>query len=263
MAAREQSLAKYDWAKKHIDDLDSFLLDFERNTDRHGILAIKHNEEAETITYYVERVPVIPPEFALRAGDILHSLRGALDYTFCGLIGDDVIKTLKGKAKFPICHTAANYRETITKVPGLSQMAVEAFDRVRPYKGGDEFLWTLHTLNNIDKHRLLLTARFINFGRSLSPKEEAELDPSRVFLSGQTRAGHRYVVTTASSRVVPLNAGDEVLTVPISEFNENMSFMLSVSINESELSEGTPLLTLLRLISNSVKNAINDLAVFL
>ena len=216
-----QALAKYNWAKKHIDDLDSILQDFARNTDRHGILAIKHDVETETITYYVERVPDIPPEFALRTGDILHSLRGALDYMFCGVIGDAAVKQLRGKAKFPIHHTAASYRDTITKVQGLSQMAIEAFDRIRPYKGGDAFLWSLHTLNNIDKHRLLLTTGFVNAGRSLSPKEEAALSPSDAFMAGRTKSGYRYFVPKAKATIVPLNAGNEILTIPASEFNES------------------------------------------
>src|SRR5438132_5583994 len=32
-----------------------------------------------------------------------------------------------------------------------------AIDALRPYKGGNDVLWQLHELNNVDKHRLILT----------------------------------------------------------------------------------------------------------
>ena len=35
--------------------------------------------------------------------------------------------------------------------------AKEAIDALKPYGGGNDFLWRLHDLNNIDKHRLLFT----------------------------------------------------------------------------------------------------------
>ena len=39
----------------------------------------------------------------------------------------------------------------------MRQEAVKAIDRLKPYGGGNDFLWRLHGLNNIDRHRLLFT----------------------------------------------------------------------------------------------------------
>ncbi len=39
----------------------------------------------------------------------------------------------------------------------MRQEAIEAIDRLKPYKGGNEPLWKIHELNNIDKHRFLFT----------------------------------------------------------------------------------------------------------
>jgi hypothetical protein len=36
-------------------------------------------------------------------------------------------------------------------------MAVKAIDGFEPYKGGNDLLWRIHELNNIDKHRALFT----------------------------------------------------------------------------------------------------------
>ena len=35
--------------------------------------------------------------------------------------------------------------------------AVEAIDRLKPYKGGNDLLWKIHALNNLDKHRAIFT----------------------------------------------------------------------------------------------------------
>jgi hypothetical protein len=39
----------------------------------------------------------------------------------------------------------------------MTQQAVAAIDALKPYKGGNDVLWQLHELNNVDKHRLILT----------------------------------------------------------------------------------------------------------
>jgi hypothetical protein len=39
----------------------------------------------------------------------------------------------------------------------MSSAAIAAIDAVQPYGGRNDVLWHLHELNNIDKHRLILT----------------------------------------------------------------------------------------------------------
>ena len=43
------------------------------------------------------------------------------------------------------------------KVDGMRLDAKEAIDRLKPYKGGNDPLWRVHELDNIDKHRALFT----------------------------------------------------------------------------------------------------------
>lgn len=40
---------------------------------------------------------------------------------------------------------------------GARQETFEAIDALKPYKGGNDPLWMLYRLNNIEKHRLLIT----------------------------------------------------------------------------------------------------------
>jgi hypothetical protein len=40
----------------------------------------------------------------------------------------------------------------------MSPSAKAHIDNLRPYKGGNQLLWRIHELDNIDKHRTLFTA---------------------------------------------------------------------------------------------------------
>jgi hypothetical protein len=39
----------------------------------------------------------------------------------------------------------------------MRQEAIDAIDATKPYAGGNDALWRIHKLNNVDKHRLLIT----------------------------------------------------------------------------------------------------------
>jgi hypothetical protein len=39
----------------------------------------------------------------------------------------------------------------------MRDAAIERIERLKPYKGGNDPLWRIHELDNIDKHRTLLT----------------------------------------------------------------------------------------------------------
>ena len=58
---------------------------------------------------------------------------------------------------FPIAHSQAKYEDRQKKdLKGATKAAITAVDAIKPYKGGNDTLWLLHALNNIDKHRLLI-----------------------------------------------------------------------------------------------------------
>jgi hypothetical protein len=260
VANHEQALAKYNWALKQIDSLNAVLDGFGKDQN---IIAVRSNPENGTITYYVHRVPDLPKEISLLAGDILHNLRCSLDYLFCGMLLAADVK-LKENTKFPIYGAAEFFNNALpTKTKGLGKQAIEGIKRIRPYKGGNGLLWQLHKLNNIDKHRLLLTMSLINAGRTLTPREEAELKPAEQVFSGRHKSGFRFTISKAKTAPVALYPGLEILTLPSSEFYENMGFSINVSINEAGVAESVPLSLLLSLIGVETKHAIRDLSIFL
>ncbi len=81
MSIYEQVLDKYDWAEKHIHKLDAVVCELR---DANPIItSTKANPDSGEVTYYVDQIPTIPSSIPLIVGDILHSLRGALDYLAC------------------------------------------------------------------------------------------------------------------------------------------------------------------------------------
>jgi hypothetical protein len=256
-----QALAKYDWANKHIGALDAVLETFRIKCS--DIIGIKEEPLTGNFIYYVRYVPAVPEEVSLIAGDILHNFRCALDYVFCGMLLAAGI-TPSTNAKFPIYGRPEIFEKVLpSKTMGLEEEVRNAIRRLRPYKGGNYFLWALHELNNTDKHRLLLTMSLTNPARSLTPREESEIDPAGQFWSGRTASGFRYTVSKSPAKMVGLREGYELLTVSPSEFYENMGFFIEVSINELHVGESNSISLLLRLIGNEVEHAIKDLSIFL
>ncbi len=62
------------------------------------------------------------------------------------------------RVEFPVAKDAITYeRDKPSKVEGICPKAIKAIDAFKPYKGGNNLLWKIHELNNIDKYRSLFT----------------------------------------------------------------------------------------------------------
>ena len=257
--AHQQVLDKLDWAEKHIQKLNAALRVFH---DAHPVhLLTKTESDTGELTYYVGEVPKIPSHIPLITGDVLHSLRGALDFLACG-----IVPVVTKDTKFPIGHSAQAYKSSLGRlVPGLNQAALKVLDSVKPYDGGNITLSALHRLNNIDKHRLLLTACTISPTHHLTPEEIAVQDPlgpSDIPFTFPT--GERAVLRFSNKGLpVSLHAGQKLLTVANTEANQNVRFFFAVALEEPGISEGLPLDMLLRFMYFEVQRVINKLAMFI
>jgi hypothetical protein len=85
------------------------------------------------------------------------NLKGALDHLAWELVIANKSQPSK-QTYFPISETEAKFRSDVpNKMKGMSAPAIGAIEALRPFGGGNESLWRLHALNNIDKHRTLVT----------------------------------------------------------------------------------------------------------
>jgi hypothetical protein len=157
--------------------------------------------------YFIEHLEPIPVELAVIAGDVLHNLRGVLDHLVyqlaCVQIGEPA-EPYKWAA-FPIGEDEARYKTRRDdcvghkKVGRLNDSAIAAIDGLKPYKGGNTLLWQLSELNNVDKHRLVLTP-----AAALTSADVGQWIPEPVL-------GLR---TMPAEPICPLQVGSELITCP-------------------------------------------------
>jgi hypothetical protein len=261
MSAYSEALAKREWAEQHIGKLKAALVEL-RKTDPCSIMP-KKNPQTGDVTYYVAHLPDIPLAIPLIIGDIVHNLRSALDYLASGLVSGP---RNRSEAKFPIRSTSANDWENsgLRMVGTASQEAKEALRRLRPYEGGDPRFCVLQALNNIDKHRLLLTVcakNTIQTGLQGGEVVGEQLeDIGTVLLSSGVYAR---IVASNNIPAGPLYAGQEILTVRASHAKQQVGFGIEVAFGEPALAKGMPVEFTIDWVKGGVDRAIRELAPFL
>lgn len=98
-------------------------------------------------------------EMSLVIGDAIHNLRASLDHAWL-VVAQRIDPAIVGKyTRFPIAETRQDL-EAKLKGKNIHISAPGVFDvitaQIKSYGGGNDTLWTLHDLDIIDKHQLLL-----------------------------------------------------------------------------------------------------------
>jgi hypothetical protein len=146
---------KVDRAKKHIRDLEVARERF--LAEEPARYSTKFDSQTGYELFYITDLRTPPAEFGLIAGDVIHNLRSALDHLAWQLVLANG-QTPGNQTGFPIFDEAAKYKAGRRRyVQGMAQSAVDAIDAAKPYKGGNDALWVLHSLDIADKHHALLT----------------------------------------------------------------------------------------------------------
>jgi hypothetical protein len=113
-----------------------------------------------------QKIPTMSFDAVTTAGDVIHNIRAALDHLARQLVivGMDCAPTIPltdgelRQIEFPIAETSKKYESgKAAKTKGMLPEAIQAIDDLKPYKGGNDALWRIHELDNIDKHRTLFT----------------------------------------------------------------------------------------------------------
>src|SRR5271168_2992434 len=143
---------KIERAKKHLQNLEAELIGFGKKEFQ----AVTTDTESHIRQLGKHRV--LPFDALSGAGDIIHNLRSALDHLACQLVWVGSGEEPSRRVYFPIAKDATTYEgEKARKVEGMCPKAIKAIDALKPYKGGNDALWRIHELDNIDKHRTLFT----------------------------------------------------------------------------------------------------------
>jgi len=252
---------KLERADKHIHELESELLAFKKANPYK--IGTKDDPQTRQLIYYITKADDVPARVSLIAGDALQNLRTALDYLAWQLVP---ASERSAQTSFPISDDAAKYEtEKVRKIKGMPQAAVDAIDATKPYKGGNDALWRLHRLNNIDKHRLLVTVggsfSSFNVGAHVIGNLLKGGIAMHLGLKPGTVLPIPNLYLSPKDKMFPLKVGSELFTdMPGAEVNYQMDFRIEVAFGEPGICEGEPLLETLKNMLDLVGNVVTSFA---
>ena len=254
---------KLERATKHIEELQPILKAF--LDSRPYKIETKRDRERGLI-YYLTSVGEPPAEMAAIVGDVLQNLRSALDYLAFRLVCIGVNGPVKPwEIAYPVADEATKYPSLRDrKVRGARQEAINAINATKPYPGGNDALWRIHRLNNVDKHRLLIAVgsafRSADIGGQMSrmmAKHWAETHPGAPPLPTLS------VFFNVADRMFPLKIGDELfIDAPDAEVDEQLEFRFDVAFGEPGVMDGEPIRETLRDMVDLIDRLIAGFAPF-
>ena len=154
------ALLKINRAKEKIDDLQVALEDFLKS-EPYKVTA-DNNPQTGQKAWRVTRCDEIPARIPIIAGEVVHDLRTALDYVAFQLFtaGLYCSSSSERDISFPVSADVTKHESKLARIVNTSRNDIaQAFDALKAYKGGNgHAFWAINELDNISKHRMLLTA---------------------------------------------------------------------------------------------------------
>ncbi len=249
-------MAKLERAEEHIFKLQEFWRSFVDG----GAYPIKSQDtpDAAYRMFYLDSAAPIPVDVPLLAGDAIQNLRSSLDHLAYRLV---CVGTKSpgpfDRIYFPIAELPKEFKARIRAIKKcLTPDAEKALAEVKAYPGGPgEFIWQLHQLNNIDKHRLLLTIAVQNRLHSMSPSEIAKI--RRQFnLSDIPESHDARLFLKSGTRRLDLKAGDVLDIFPMAEVHDNMHFPIEIAFGEPQIVKGKPVIETLHQAASLIRNML-------
>lgn len=230
-------MVKVERAKEHIRNLTLEISEFHRSKP-YSIVTQEDPDSGELWVVTTDVRP-IPRRIAAIAGDAVFNLRSALDHLYRQLLLVHGKATENIEANFPICGNASKY-ETI--LAGMKKRirpdALKALSALEAYKGGKGHdLWILNRLNNIDKHRLLLTLMSaggaVRLGNMLC---ENVVTIGEVFdddIAALDEFSRNFIIFPAEPYVLKL--GEKLMPISDLESQKDPELIVYISINEPDV----------------------------
>jgi hypothetical protein len=169
----ESALLKIARAKHHIDDLNRLI---HALTKEHWSIVVTEETETGKRTLFFKADKPKPPELGLLIGDIAHNLRSALDNLVWALVSPHNPPN-PDRVQFPFSANAQGLEAALgdRQIHLAGPEVVEKFRKIRPYKGGDDKLYSLHKLSIGDKHRAIATITSV---AAISRFDIQKIDPA-------------------------------------------------------------------------------------
>lgn len=247
-------------AKYHLSDLEQAISAYFATNPY--VVGTKIEDNTRRLVYYLVSVKETPESIMSITGDILHNLRSALDHLAYQLfIAAGGTHAGSRHIQFPIVDNIGGYEKAKTNLlQGLATNAIAAVDAIKPYNGGNDVLWRLHKLENIDKHRTIITGgssfRSLDLGAHMSTiMQQSSPDLQIPIISAFFRP---------ADTGFPLKAGYELFSdAPGAIVNDNIQFRFEIAFGEVGIIHGEPLLDTMRGMLETVDHLIRDFKLLL
>ncbi len=247
---------KIDRTKEHFSNLKRAISVF---FDSKPYVVSTKRDSTRRLIYYLSRVEPTPLSFATITGDAIQNLKSALDHLAYQLflVGTNGI-TDGRHVYFPIDRDMEEYRRNLPRrTKGMRQDAIDTLNAIEPYKGGKGHdLWVLHELNNLDKHRLLVTVgsayQSFNVGAHMRPMMQKQALEGGLPLP----LPKMDVYLRPADNLCPLTVGDELFIDHVdAEENKEIDFRFNVALKEPGITEG-PLVDMLEQFLDLVNKTV-------
>lgn len=235
---------KVERAREHLVSLSTEVREY--LDSKPYAVGAKRDPDSRRLIYFVAGVRPAPLKLSALMGDTIHNLRSTLDHLAYQLVWVGTGKSPSSQVSFPIGDDRPKYLEKCRRqLKGATPAAIATLDGLNPYKGGNDELWRLHKLNNVDKHRVLITAgsafQSVNIGAHLSREMHKHLASSPM--------GERFakmppleLFLRPADRMFPLKQGDELfIDGPDTELNDKLQFRFEVAFGEQGIAFGDPI----------------------
>lgn len=215
----------------------------------------KSDSQSKRLIYYLIKADEVPEKIALITGDIIQNLRSSLDHLAYKLFTTGPGNGTDGQhIYFPIANDFDQYeKDKNRKTEGLIQQAKGLIDAVKPYKGGNDTIWKIHQLNNIDKHRLLVTVG-ASFG-SMDIGKHLQKSMTESFPDINMPAIPLFI--KPADNLFPLKVGDDLFVDgPNAKPIPDMQFKFDIVLNEPGIVEGESLIKILQTMIGSIDSLV-------
>ena len=244
--------AKLDRSKAHLDDLENSIGKYFESTP---FIIEKTEEEAKgDLVYLVRIIRSVPLEIASIAGDVVHNLRSALDHLIWQAVEFSGGSPTRSTC-FPIHKDSVRIDEAIAEaLKGANKSAISLVRHLRPCRGSNDILWKLHSLDIVDKHRLLFgvgsayKSFVIQMKLDVPWQDEAVISPP--------------LALNPADRLFPLNDGDELFRVKSQAKSAGLGlleprFNFEIAFGDGDAVLGEPMVPTLRSIQQYIERVVD------
>jgi hypothetical protein len=221
----EKVLLKVKRAKHHIADLDARIHEFFTRKPHPYPIIREIDSETGDLVFKLGKCSPIPEDFPLIVGDAIQNLRASLDHLVSHLVRSNGCVPVTSTG-FPFCKTSEKYKtEGPRKIDGIAPEAIPMFGALQPYPGGNDGLYGLHEMSNIDKHRLLVVCACMHVGTTVTMTLSPTPTEFKIALPAPMKWDYR------------LEDGAEIFRIfedQITNFNQDPDFSFRIAYGETE-----------------------------